>query len=284
VIRFGRIGWSALVAALAVAAGVCAASAAPPAASTARREPAAVRAALIGRWTAANHRSPRTWEAPPSAPAWPMPPLGLRALAARELATAGRYRLAPERLPAATPNDPWWLRAFDWLRDRWTQLWNAAFLRARLGRGGAIVIGDLLIAAAVLVILFVSYRLLAEFAFERRSRRRSLESIVLPADARALYAGACERARHGEYGAASRLLFAAAISALALRGVVRDDRSATVGEFRNAVRRGDAGLVSFFDAVAAAFVTSAYAELPVEAAEWERARRAYLALAQTGES
>ncbi|MEO6835189.1 MAG: hypothetical protein ABI231_04705 [Candidatus Tumulicola sp.] len=242
---------------------------------------ATTREALIARWTAANHRPARLLEPGTAAP---VPPPNLGALAARELATAGRYRVAASRRPAATPGTPWWMRVLDWLRDGWTQLWSAAFGRARLGRGGAIVIGDLLIAGALLSILFASYRLLSEFAFERRSRGESLEPIGSPADAGALYREACERARVGEYGTASRLLYNATVSALALRGVVRDDRGATVGDFRRVLRHGEAALVLPFDAVSAAFVTSAYAELPVEASQWERARLAYLSLAGRGES
>lgn len=238
---------------------------------------APTREALIVRWAAANHRSAQAWEHGPRA--FATPPPSLRALATRELATAGRYRLAPGRGPAAKPDVAWWMRAWNWLRDRWTQLWSAAFGRARLGRNGAMAIGDLLIAAAGLLILFVAYRLLAGFVFERRSRTGSFEAIDSPADAPALYAAANDRARRGEYGAASRLLFAATISALALRGVVRNDRSATVGDFRGALRQRDAGLLALFDAVSSAFVTSAYAELPVDASAWERARLAYLSLA-----
>jgi hypothetical protein len=247
---------------LAAANGICAAAG------------VTTREALIARWSAANHRPARLLET--SAP-FARPPPGLRTLAARELAMAGRYRLAPSP-PAVRPNRPWWLRAFDWLRDRWTALWSAAFGRARLGRGGAVVIGDLLIAGAVLLVLFVGYRLLAGLAFDRRSGAGRFETLASPVDPRALFAAADERARRGEYAAASRLLFAATIAALAGRGAVRDDRSATVGDFRRVLRQCDAGLVPSFDAVSSAFVTAAYAERPVEALQWERARLAYLSV------
>lgn len=249
---------------LAAASGVCAAAG------------VTTREALIARWSAANHRPARLLET--SASPFVTPPPGLRTLAARELAMAGRYQLTPSPLPAIRPDRPWWMRAFDWLRDRWIALWNAAFGRARLGRAGAVVIGDLLIAGAVLLVLFVGYRLLAGLAFERRARAGRFEALASPADTRALFAAADERARRGEYGAASRLLFAATIAALADRGAVLDDRCATVGDFRRILRQRDAGLVPPYDAVSSAFVTAAYAECPVETPQWERARLAYLSL------
>ena len=243
------------------------------------------REALIARWATVNHRSARLLDS--IAPAVSTPPPNLPALAARELGVAGRYRLVPSaRLSdGVQPVLPWWLRPWNWLRDRWRQLWRTTFGRAQLSRGGAITIGDVLIAAAVLLVLFVVYRMLREVAYERRrSRSRSTQPLFSTRNARTLYAGACERARNGEYAAASALLFAATICALAHRGLVRDDRSATVGDFRRTLQQRDAALLSFFDVVSTAFVTSAYAELPLEGPQWERARLAYLRLADNPES
>ena len=128
-----RLRRSVLAGALAFAAAGGAAAAGAP-----------TRGALIVRWAAANHWSAQAWEHGPRALATPPP--SLRALATRELAMTGRYRLAPGRGPAAKPDVARWMQAWNWLRDRWTQLWSAAFGHARLGRSGAIAIGDLLIA------------------------------------------------------------------------------------------------------------------------------------------
>lgn len=243
------------------------------------------REALIARWATVNHRPARLLES--AAPVVATPPPNLRELAARELAVAGRYRLRSSRRADAGVQSglPWWLSPWNWLRDRWRQLWRTTFGHAKLSRSGAIAIGDVLIAGAVLLILFVAYRMLMEVAYERRrSRPGSTQPLLSTQSAATLYAGACERARRGEYGVASSLLFAATICALAQRGLVRDERSATVGDFRRTLQQRDESLLSFFDVVSAAFVTSAYAELPVEGPQWERARLAYLCLADNPQS
>ncbi|HEY1656059.1 MAG TPA: hypothetical protein VGF86_13195 [Candidatus Tumulicola sp.] len=231
------------------------------------------RDALLARWNRANpHAAQR---AAADSRAYPTPPAGLRALAVRELAKG--YRLAAPKGPLPQAGRPWWRQLWTWLSDRWAQIWRAAFGNARLGRRGAVAIGDLLLAAAIGLVLFAAWRLLRGFAFER-SRAASLESLAPVPDARAVYARACDRARQGDYAAASRLLFAATVAVLTLRGVVVEDRSATVGDLRRALRRQYRALVPPFDAVSGAFVTSAYAEEPIDAGQWEGARLGYVAL------
>jgi hypothetical protein len=254
---------------VALAALLAVATAGPAHAATSR-------ATLIARWSAANHRPPGVLE---SAQRYAPPPADLPALVRHEIAS-GRYRLAPAP-PAPPVRRPWWLRAWDWLYDRWVQLWQAAFGKARLGRGGAVIIGDLLIAVAAGAVLWAALRLLRELAFERRRRAARYDELVPPPDASALYRLACERAAAAEYATASQLLFAATIAGLARRGTLADDRSATVGDFRRALGR-DRRLLGAFDDVATAFVTSTYAELPVEPSSWERARSGYLALDRNG--
>lgn len=228
------------------------------------------RDALIARWQAANPHGRLSRSETPLA----TPPPQLRAMAARELSSG--YRLGAIA-PPPPRTDPWWLKVGRWLADRWSDLWRATFGRTRLGRGGAVAIGDVLLVAAIGVVAFAVWRLLGGLFLERSSPPPT-ESLERYGDPRALYAAACDRARGGEYAAASRLLFAATVGTLALRGIVRENRSATVGDLRRAVRRGDDSLLAPFDAVAAAFVTGTYAELPVDAFLWERALRAYLAL------
>ena len=169
---------------------------------------AATRDALLARWNHANPHAGRLVEHDVRTLA--TPPANLRALAARELATGYRLTLPKSAaLPAA--DKPWWMRLWTWLSDRLTQLWRAAFGNARLGRRGAIAIGDVLIAAAIALIVLVAWRLLRGFAFER-SRGESLELLAPPPNARALYDAACDRARQKDYAAASRLLFAAMVA------------------------------------------------------------------------
>lgn len=208
-----------------------------------------------------------------ASPAVQAPP-DMAALARGELATPGRYQLSMKAAPP--PSEPWYEQAWDWFKDQVAKLWHALFGRVRVGPGGAIAIGDVLIGAAVLALLIAVLRLLAEFQIDRRSRAAAVEALGAPQNARDLYERAHAAALKGDLAGASRLLFAATVVALDLRGVVAGDPSATVGDLRRAVRSRDAALLVPFDAVAAPFVASAYAERPVENAEWENAREAFL--------
>ncbi len=133
-------------------------------------------------------------------------------------------------------------------------------------------------ALVALLLLVVGFRLISGLAIDRRAAVRA-QRLETPQDASALYATACAFARSGDYTRASAALFAAAIVAMSARGVVRDDRSATVGDLRRTLRAGDDTLVGPFDEVASAFVAGTYAERPLATAEWERARTSYLRLA-----
>lgn len=230
------------------------------------------RAVLIARWSAANHRSAATLERHAAVP----PPAILKALVAAELATRGRYQLTPQK-PRPARTSPW-LQFLQWVRDRWNDLWHAAFGRVHLGRGGAVAAGDLLIIVVALLLLFIGYRLASNLAIERRAAARA-RKLDEPRDAAALYATACDFARSGDYARASAALFSAAVIALSARDIVRDDRSATVGDLRRTLRRESAELVGPFDEVAAAFVTGVYAERPLARDDWERALTGYRSLA-----
>lgn len=225
------------------------------------------RAALIARWAAASHRSAHELEG--QAPL-PTPPANLQHLAAAELSSA-RYHLTVAS-PPARPS--LWAALWQWVQDRWNDLWRAAFGHVHFGRGGAIVIGDVLLTVVVILLIVVSLRLLTDLAIERR-KTRNFESLQHLPDATALYAAACEQARRADFARASALLFAATVAVLVERGAIRDDRSATVGELRRCLRVQRSELVAPFDGVASAFVTGAYAERPVTSPDWERARTAY---------
>jgi hypothetical protein len=209
-----------------------------------------------------------------SAPAAMLPDFA--AAARRELATPGRYHLSTKVAPPPQPT--LWEQLWKWVWDRLTDLWNALSSRVHLGPAGAIAIGDILIGLAVLALVFGVIRLLAEFQIDRR-RAAAVEALNPTRDARKLYDSATAAARKGDLTAASRLLFAAAVVALDLRGVVTEDPSATVGDLRRALRSRQTELVAPFDVVAAPFVASTYAERTVEPADWERAHAAFLTFA-----
>ncbi len=241
-----------------------------PARAPANDEP--TRSALVARWAAASHRSPHVLQSNAGA----QPPADLKRLVAAELSIRGRYRLAAE--PAAVARPSLWLEFWQWVRDRWNDLWRAAFGRVHVGPRGAVVAGDALMALVALVLLVVAFRLLSGLSIERRTAARALR-IETPRDASELYAAACAWARDGDYARASADLFAAAVASLSARGVVSDDRSATVGDLRRTLRTEDGALVAPFDDVASAFVAGTYAERALARGEWERARSSYLRLA-----
>ena len=147
-----------------------------------------------------------------------------------------------------------------------------------MGSGSAVALGDLLMGGVALLLLVVGLRLLSGLAIERRAGTRS-QRLSIPPDASALYVSACAAAGARDYARATALLFAAAVAALTTQGLVRDDRSATVGDLRRKLRSGGSALVPSFDDVASAFVAGTYAERPLDASEWERAHASYLRLA-----
>jgi hypothetical protein len=211
------------------------------------------------------------------------PPLlpDFAAAARRELATPGRYQLSTKIAPPPQPT--LWQQLWQWIGDRLREIWNALNDRVHIGQSGAVAIGDLLIGLAVLALVFVAIRLLAEFQIDRR-RAAAVEALGAPRDARKLYERATAAARKGDFTAASRLLFAATVVALDLRGVVAEDPSATVGDLRRALRSRQTELVTPFDAVAAPFVASTYAERSIEPADWDRAHAAFLTFGPGGEA
>ncbi|MGB6517891.1 MAG: hypothetical protein WBE79_05210 [Candidatus Cybelea sp.] len=232
------------------------------------------RDALIERWLRANRtHSPARLESGP--PVRTVESADLRVLVERELAVPGRYRLAS---PPAAVSEPWWMRVWEWLSQRWQRLWNAIFARVHVGRAAAASIGDVLLVLLGLLLIFVVVRLLMNFHLARSTAL--LESTPLEGrpSPRALYKEACSAANRGDYGGAAVLLFAATVALLDRQGTVEAARSATVGDFRRALRRRNAALIPSFDAVAAPFVQRAYAERAVDELQWRRAREAFESL------
>jgi hypothetical protein len=196
----------------------------------------------------------------------------LRGLAQRELATPGRYQLSVAR--PAPVQAPWWMPTWRWLAGAFYRLWKAVAGRVHIGPSAVRGIGDVLLVAIVVVVIYVAIRLIRGVVIARAT-----PTAAEPLDARpdpvALYRDACDAATRGEYGNAAVMLFAATVALLDVRGAIAGRRSATVGDLRRELRAGHAQLVPAFDAVAAPFVEKAYAERSVEAPQWQRARTAF---------
>ncbi len=203
----------------------------------------------------------------------PAPP-DLRALARRELAIPGRYRLGNS--PAAPGDaDPIWLRALRWLFDRWHDLWRGLASHVHVGDRAATGIGDgvlALVAAALMLALFFVAR---NVYVARAASRLAAEPIGGPPDPLSLYRRACDAAGRADYGGAVVLLFGATVATLGARGAIAGGPDASVGDIRRELRAAHPSVMPQFDAVAAPFVERAYAERTVAAPQWQQARTAF---------
>jgi hypothetical protein len=234
--------------------------------------------ALIERWLRANRAHIVGRLAP--APASPVSAPDLRALAQREFAVKGRYRLAEP--PVAAPAEPWWLQAWHWMYGRWQRFWDLLFARVRVGPQGAASLGDVLLVLVGILLIVVVVRLLRNLQIERSHSGPRSEPLQEPPAPRALYKQACNAAGRSDYRTAAILLFAAMVALLDRQGAVDASASATVGDLRRELRAVNARLVPPFDAVAAPFVQEAYAERAVDEPQWHRARDAFATLLQEG--
>jgi hypothetical protein len=232
------------------------------------------REALIERWLHANRSHIAARIEPRSAPAPAAP--DLLALAQRELAIPGRYQLSVSSVAVAA--EPWWMRAWDWIAERWQKFWNAIFAHVHVGRQAAASFGDLLLVAVGLLLIFVAVRLLMNLQFARSRAGAFVEPLADPPSPRALYRQACNAASRGDYGTAALLLFAAMLALLDRRGAANLSSSATVGDLRRDLRARHREMLAPFDAVAATFVQRAYAERAIDEPQWERARAAFVTL------
>lgn len=237
------------------------------------------RSALLKRWTQASKSSvPVSRRLPDAALAPPGPSVSPQAIAARELSVPGRYRLRDEP-PPPPRKPPWWQPVWQWFVDRLKELWDASFGRVHVGTTTTTAIAYAVLFAIVAGTLYAASRLAIGLTYGRR-RAAGVRALLTPPDAAALYASACDAAARGEYALAARLLFAATLAMLDVRGAAHDDPTATVGDVRRELRRTDASVVPSFDAIASAFVAGTYAERPIGELEWARARDAYTGLAE----
>jgi len=162
-----------------------------------------------------------------------------------------------------------------WLGDRWDRLWRSLSKRVHFSERTANGIGWTLLAVVSFILVWVAVRLLVNLQLVRSRKRLNAQPLQAPMDPQALYQEAHDAAGRGEYGRAALLLFAATVALLDLRGAVSGNRSATVGDLRRELRSSDASLVAIFDAIAAPFVQTVYAERAVDVSQWERAERGY---------
>jgi hypothetical protein len=239
------------------------------------------REVLIEHWLHANHTHTKArLDSGPRASKEAQGDKGttLRAVAQRELSIPGRYQLLASPTPAQ--QEPWWLRTWHWIAGLWQKFWQAFFRRVHVGREAVASIGDVLLVAVVLLLIFVVVRLLMNLQLTRSALRSSSEPLAERPAPGALYNQACNAANRGEYGNAALLLFAATIALLDRHGAVDATSSATVGDLRRELRAYNAVMIESFDAVATPFAQKAYADRAVDEPQWHRAHDAYVTLRQ----
>jgi hypothetical protein len=182
-----------------------------------------------------------------------LPPHDIVRAVRRELATPGRYHLHERAVRERS-----WLRmTMQWIFDRYAAFAQSISAKLHVGPQAVSIFGDLLVVGVVLLVAYVAARLLISIQMERTARANAV--VLSPAkSALALARRAADAANSGRYEPATRLLFAAAVTMLDLRGVVHDEASATINELRRTMRgsRGEAD----FTEIARAYTSIAYAE------------------------
>ncbi len=199
----------------------------------------------------------------------PHPPIEIVRAVQAELAVPGRYHLV-----VATPHRSLLEIALQWFGDRWNDLWNLLTSHIKLGPSGTSLIGDLIVVFCVAAIAVIGAHLLAQLQYER-TRREAATPLAQARSAHALAAQAAQAAQAGDHARAIRLIFMAAVTLLDLRGVVRDERSATINDLRRALHERDGTLEAAFVEIAHLYTAAAYAQLPTGPQAWQRARAAY---------
>lgn len=201
------------------------------------------------------------------------PPVDIVRAVRAELAVPGRYQLAA----ASEAHRSLLGQIWQWFWDRWSDLFRALTSHLKIGPQGTSLIGDAVIVVSVIAIAAIGAHLLIQLQYER-SRRHVAAALAPARSAHALASAAAAAARAGDYVRAIRLTFAAAVTLLELRGVMRDERSATVNELARTLHERNERLDAPFAEIARLYTTAAYAQAPVGLETWERARAAYDAL------
>ncbi len=199
----------------------------------------------------------------------PVPPHDIVRAVRAELAVPGRYQLhVAVRRPSLLEV------LADWLGDRYRAFERALAAHVHVTPAAKTAFGDLIVVAAVLAVAIVAARLLAQAQIDA-AQRGDAHSLSPARSAHVLSVRAAAAAAEGDYARAVRTLFAAAVTLLDLRGVVRDDESATVNDLRRALHERDGRVEAPFIELARIYTSVAYAEAPTGADAWERAQRAY---------
>jgi len=172
-----------------------------------------------------------------------------------------------------------WEIFFSWLRDLWSRLADAFFSRVHVG-GAGFTIGLAIEAILIAAVVFMLIRLLAGIVRDARHPPSAARALAEPPDPQELYAQSRRAASRGDYRAAIALVFRAALLRLERLGLVREDPSRTVNEWRRSVAAREPALASKFDAIARPFTAAFYAELPVAQSQWLAAHDAYVTLPQ----
>lgn len=200
------------------------------------------------------------------------PPRDIVAAVRAELATPGRYHLNVARRHQSIVEEIW-----RWVAAHWHAFWENLLRHFPVSRGGATLIGDAVVIVCLLAAVFVAVQLLIRLELESAQRAPSVP-LRAPRNAQSFAIAAAQAAAEGDFTRAVRLLFIAAVTLLDLRGVVRDERSATINELRREVRARDAQLEPPFITLARAYTSAAYAEEPLGQDAWARAQDAYAQL------
>jgi len=177
--------------------------------------------------------------------------------------------------PAVQAHASWWQLFAQWLGDRWNDFFHRLFPHLRINAHGAAIAGDLVVLACVAIVAIAAVRLLSSLQSLHERRPASIGLTVPARSAHALLVAAMQSAESSAYGHAVRLLFAAAVTLLDLRGIVTEERSATINELRRALHTRNAAAEAPFLELARAYTSAAYAERPVDAALWQHAKSAY---------
>ncbi len=193
---------------------------------------------------------------------------------------AARLILAERRFAHRNPlqQTTWWDRLGNWLGGEWDRFVQAFGHNVHVAPGVSVLFGDLLVAAAAILVIAVLVRLLSLYARERSDAAAAVP-IAGRLTARTLYQQSVTAEANGRYALAVTLLFRASLAALDVRGVVHDDPSFTVNECRRQIGRGEQQFIAPFDALARIFSDVLYADTPVSRESWLEARRAYAQLA-----
>jgi len=205
----------------------------------------------------------------------PVPPHDIVRAVRSELATPGRYHL---HAPTTPEHHSWLWYAFHWVSDTLTRFEHALSSRLHLSPQSSALIGDVLVFGSMLLVAIVAARLLISMQLE--GGRAEVHALAPARNAQAISRAASEAAAAGDYARAIRLLFAAAVVMLDLRGVVHDDESATVNELRRALRSRGGDVEAPFAAIARTYTDAAYAERAIDETAWRQARDAYARLAE----